>query len=233
MDRHFRASPFRPAAVALIVALAGCAAATRPTPDQTISDDTRARLARVLEASGDTAGAAAVLHGPADGEGAPDPLTHATALVAAGQVDKGMQEAKIALATHGDDLAFALEVGRLALRAGRLTDAGDVYRQILLRHPDSVEALNGNGVVLAQQGDLAGAADTLRQALASHPQDVPTRNNLALVLALSGHNDLALSMLEDLARTGGSPHVKATLALARDGLRANDAAPPSPGRPLQ
>ena len=97
-----------------------------------------------------------------------------------------MAEAKAALAARGDDLRFALDVARLAMKSGRLADAGDVYQQILWRHPDSVEALNGKGVVLAQQGELTGAADVLRLALAHHPQDVPTRNNLALVMALSG-----------------------------------------------
>ncbi len=224
MDSHPRAHPFRMAAIALVAALTGCASAN--TPNQTVSDSTRLRLAEALQAAGDTANAAAIMQGQPLQRAAPpaDPLAQATGLIAAGQVDQGITAAKAALAARGDDLPFALEVGRLAMKSGRLADAGDVYQQILWRHPDSVEALNGKGVVLAQQGDLSGAADVLRQALAHHPQDVPTRNNLALVMALSGETDVALSMLQDLDRTDGSPQVKATLALTRERLRLNGAA---------
>src|SRR5271166_3738955 len=213
MYRIFHAHIFQAISVALIAALAGCASAP---PNQTISDDTRIRLAEALQASGDPSNAAIVRDQTAKKAGQPaDPLTHATALIAAGQSDQGMSEAKAALAAHGDDLAFALEVGRLAVRPGRLADAGGVYQQIALRHPDSAEALNGKGVVLAQRGDLNGAIDAFRRALALRPQDVPTRNNLALAMLLSGETDAALSILEELDRSGGSPQVKATLAMAR------------------
>src|SRR5271166_7151742 len=145
MDRHFHPRMFQAVSVALIAALAGCASAL---PNQTISDDARIRLAEALQASGDPTNAAIVRDQTAKKAGQPaDPLTHATALIAAGQSDQGMSEAKAALAAHGDDLTFALEVGRLAVRSGRLADADDVYQQIALRHPDSVEGLNGKGVV--------------------------------------------------------------------------------------
>ena len=219
MNRGFRACSLRAcslraAAIASVIAVAGCGLAANDDPDPTISDDTRARLAQALQASGDPASASAVLQRPAS-PAAPDPLRLARALIAAGQVDQGLEEAKARVAAHRDDLALALDVGRLALGSGRPTQAADIYRQILLRHPDNVEALNGKGVVLAQQGDLTGAAESLRQALAHRPQDVPVRNNLALVLALNGQTDLALSMLEDLSRSDGSSSVKATLALVR------------------
>jgi tetratricopeptide (TPR) repeat protein len=183
MDRDFRAYPFKAAAVALIAALAGCA----PRPEPTITNDTRAQLARALQESGDATTAAIVRNqaGQQAGQTA-DPLTHATALVTAGQVDEGMKVAMVALASRGDDLDFACEVGRLAVRSGRLDDAGAVYRQILRRHPDSVQALNGIGVVLAQQGDLNDAADAFRKALGQRPDDVPARHNLALVETLTG-----------------------------------------------
>src|SRR5208283_2994248 len=178
MDRHFQAHIFPAASVALIVALAGC---TSVPPNQTISDDTRIRLAEALQASGDPTNAA-ILRDQTTRK-APQA---ADALIAAGQADQGMSEAKAALAAHGDDLAFALEVGRLAVKSGRLADAGGVYQQIALRHPDSVEALNGKGVVLAQRGDLNGATDAFRKALALRPQDVPSRNNLGLAMLLNG-----------------------------------------------
>lgn len=225
MNPCLRAHPSRGAAIALIVAVTGCSA---HPPEPSLTNDTRVRLAQALQDSGDPAGAA-VLREQAGKKADPpaDPLTHAAALIAAGQVDQGMGVAKAAFAAHSDDQALGLEVGRMAVRAGRLSDAGDVYRQISLRHPDSVEALNGKGVVLAQQGDLNGAADTFRKGLALHPQDIPTRNNLALVMLLSGDTNLALSLLEDLDRSGGSVEAKATLTLARERSRRHSLVQPA------
>jgi Flp pilus assembly protein TadD len=226
MNPCLRAYPFRAASIALLVVLGGCSA---HPPEPTITNDTRTRLAQALQESGDPASAAALLDQTGKKAAQPaDPLTHAAALIAAGQVDQGMKAARAAFAAHSDDLALGLEVGRLAVRSGRLVDAGEVYQQISQRHPDSVEALNGKGVVLAQQGDLNGAASTFRKGLELRPQDIPTRNNLALVMLLSGDTNLALSILEDLDRSDGSPKVKATLALARERSRVQGAGQPAP-----
>ncbi len=69
-----------------------------------------------------------------------------------------------------------------------------------------------------------------RKGLALRPQDVPTRNNLALVMLLSGDTKTALSILEDLDRSGASPEAKATLALARErlGMGSQGAVQPAP-----
>jgi Flp pilus assembly protein TadD len=152
----------RAAAVAALVALAGCAG----DADLTVDGTTRSRLAQALEASGDPTNAAAVLRGQ-------DGATN------------------IAPAMRGDDPTFALKVAALAVRAGRLTEADEIYQQLLVRHPESVEALNGRGVVLAQRGDLQDAAGAFRQALELRPQDLPARNNLDLVRALTAPADRA------------------------------------------
>jgi Flp pilus assembly protein TadD len=224
---------FRLVAVVLVVALAGCTPARNSNP--TISEETRARLAKALEASGDSAAAAAVLRGHEKPQAAApvpdDPLMHARQLVAAGQVDQGMAEAQAALASRGDDPPFALDVGRLAVRSGRLDQAGDIYQQILLRHPENVDALNGKGVVLAQQGKLADAANVLRQVLSMRPKDVPARYNLALVMLLSGETKVASSILEALDRSDPSPQVKATLNLTRDRAHGGVAVEPIAVRP--
>ena len=218
MDIPFRAASFRAAWLALMLAVSGCAAP--PPQDLTVTDDTRIRLADALEASGDTANAAQALRPPELRDSAPgaDPLTHAEVLILAGQPDKGIALAMDALVQRGDDVPFGLAVGRLALKAGQLAQAGDVYQQILRRHPDNLRALNGKSVVQAQQGDLAGASETLRQALAQNPRDVTTRSNFALVMLLSGHNDIALYMLEDLDHSDPSPLIAANLAMARKRL---------------
>ena len=210
IDRDFHAHLFKAAPAALIAALAGCAPLRTPQPS--ITDDTRARLAQALQDSGDTANAAIVRSQTAQQAGQPaDPLTHATALVTAGQVDEGIKVAMASIASHGDDIPYACEVGRLAVKSGRLKDAGEVYEQILQRHPNSPEALNGMGVVLAQLGDLNGAADAFRKALAQRPQDGPASHNLSLVTTLIGKTDAAAPAPDDSKRSAEASPGKATL----------------------
>jgi Flp pilus assembly protein TadD len=211
MDRDLHAHLLMVAAAALIAAQAGCAVPLR-TAQPTITDDTRARLVRALQDSGDTANAAIVRSQTAHQAGQPvDPLTHATALVTAGQVDEGIAVAKASLASRGDDIPHACEVGRLAVKSGRLKDAGEVYGLILQRHPDSPEALNGMGVVLAQLGDLNGAADTFRKALAQRPQDGPATHNLELVTTLIGKAESAAPAPDGPKPSAKVSPVKATL----------------------
>ncbi len=227
MDHHFRAHAFRVTSIALIVALTGCAT---QTPEPVITEATRNKLVQALQDSGDTENAA-ILRGQSNEQKpapAPDPLMHASALIAAGQVDQGIGDAKAVLAARGDDTATALEVGRMAVRSNHLTDAAEVYRQLLSRHPESVEALNGTGVILAQQGDLGGASDAFRKALAQRPQDIPSLNNLALVMILQGNPTAALSLLKSADHPDQSPQIKNILAVARERSGVSDAPQPAP-----
>jgi Flp pilus assembly protein TadD len=174
------------AAVAVLAALAGCAGNAGLADD----DTTRARVAKALEASGDAGNSAIVLRGQeaAEASRAPDPIMHARQLIAFGQTEQGVAEARTALAARSDDPAFAIEVGRLVVRAGRLAEADIIYQDVLAHLPGSVEALNGHGVVLAQKGDLIGAAVAFRHALQLRPEDIPARNNLDLVMTLTNQS---------------------------------------------
>jgi Flp pilus assembly protein TadD len=217
--------------VAIVTVLAGCAQG--PVTGPTITDATREQLARALDASGDHESAAEVLRGRQSQQApahATDPIGQAALLIANGQVDQGMAEARGALAARGDDPVFALQVAHLAIKAGQLSEAGDIYQAILPRHPDNVDAWNGKGVVFAQQGNLSGAADAFGQALALRPDDPTSRYNLALVMLLSGETEVAISMLDALNRSNPSSQVSATLAMARsrEQISAASAAPAAP-----
>lgn len=210
------------APLALLLAVTGCGA---PSNNTKLDDRTRAQMAEASRSRGDDAAknAAAGNH-----DSARDPLTHASALIAAGDIDAGISEAKIALALHRDDLKLSLEVGRLAVRTGRLADALDIYRQIAERHPNSPEALNGEGVVLAQKGDLDTAAVELKKALALRPQDVPIRNNLALVMLLRGDANGAMGILQPVDIANAPPELKAALEAASKGGAVMPLTPPPP-----
>ncbi|HEX2940821.1 MAG TPA: RodZ domain-containing protein [Rhodopila sp.] len=214
-DQESRTYALQAVSVALMVALAGCAS---PSNTPLITDSIRTQLAQAMPAGG------TATDNPETGKPAtpPDALTHASGLVAAGRIDEGITEAKLAFALHPNDMAMGLEVGRLAVRAGRLADALDIYQKIKEQHPNSPEPLNGQGVVLAEQGDLTGAMEAFHKALALRPQDVPARSNLALALLLSGSTSAALPILEDLAHTGDSPQVEAALKIARRRVKGED-----------
>lgn len=209
------------APLALLIAVAGCGTSSS---NNQFSDQTQAELTRTLSSRGGDAGG--VSAGNATNGTARDPLTHASALVAAGEIDEGMSEAKIALALNRNDLKLSLEVGRMAMRTGRLADALDIYQEIAEHFPNSPEALNGEGVVMAQKGDLDAAADLLKKALALRSNDVPIRNNLALVLLLRGDASGAKSILEPIKGANAPPEIKAALAAA-----AKEGAQPTPPAP--
>src|ERR1700761_1401175 len=95
MDHYSSTLLHRAAAAAVLCFLAGCQSPAQQQP-RMVSDDTRARLAQALLASGDRDGAAEALKTPAARESAEATLSLANAetLISAGQVDRGMHIAK-------------------------------------------------------------------------------------------------------------------------------------------
>jgi Flp pilus assembly protein TadD len=199
---------------AFFVLLTGCVSTSRP---QVVTNDTRARLAKALLEAGDPASAAEAMKSPAmrENPSISNRLTDAEILIDAGQVDSGLNLAEAALAAGGNDTALALEVASLAVKANRFSKADQIYRTILSRHPDNIEAINGIAVVSAQSGRLPDAIATLRQALTQHPRDVATQNNLALMLLLDGQPAAAIPIFENLSRSAPSAQVEAALSAAR------------------
>jgi Flp pilus assembly protein TadD len=155
-------------------------------PQPVVSDSTRAQLSQALVEAGEPEVAATVLNDPAKQQAKrlSDALRPALLLMDLGHTDQGVAAAREVLATRGDDPAFGLEVARLIDRAGRPADAGEVYRQILARHPDNVDAMVGDGVVRAQTGDVPGAIAAFRQALVRQPNDAAAQTNLGVALEL-------------------------------------------------
>jgi len=71
-------------------------------------------------------------------------------------------------------------------QAGRLTQAEQLYRQILQQQPQQVDALNLMGVIACQQGRLDEGIALYRQALALRPGYVSARENLSVALWKQG-----------------------------------------------
>ncbi len=86
-----------------------------------------------------------------------------------------------------DPLAQAIS----AHNAGRLADAERIYREILRRQPDHVEALHLLGVLGHQAGHSAGGAEMIEKALALKPNHAEAHFNLGLIRRAQGQKDQA------------------------------------------
>ncbi|WP_181357441.1 tetratricopeptide repeat protein [Stenomitos frigidus] len=71
-------------------------------------------------------------------------------------------------------------------QAGRLSQAEQLYRQILQQQPQQVDALNLLGVIACQNGRLDEGIALYRQALALRPGYVGARENLSVALWKQG-----------------------------------------------
>ncbi|MDZ5649160.1 tetratricopeptide repeat protein [Nitrospirillum sp. BR 11828] len=96
-----------------------------------------------------------------------------------------------------------VESGMAAHRAGDLVVAAAVYRTVLARAPQDVDALHLLGVVLMQDGEVEEAAYLLRQAVALDPGFAQAHNSLGGALRTLG--DLAGAQAAFAAATDRAP----------------------------
>lgn len=66
--------------------------------------------------------------------------------------------------------------------SGRWDEADAIFREILQRSPDDVEALNVIGARATARGEFQDAEIILRRALAAAPEDVSVCKNLGILL---------------------------------------------------
>lgn len=76
-------------------------------------------------------------------------------------------------------------------QSGRLDEAARLYRQVLTRHPDHLDALNLLGVLALQGGRNQEAIDLLARALARNDRVADFHNNIAEAYRRSGRLDEA------------------------------------------
>lgn len=81
-----------------------------------------------------------------------------------------------------EQLAQWLRQAIQAQQRGQLTEAETLYRQVLQRNPQQVEALHFLGVLAAQHGQHEIATELIRRALDLNPQYADAWNNLGNVL---------------------------------------------------
>jgi len=85
-------------------------------------------------------------------------------------------------------------------RAGRLAEADAIYRQVIAREPENVDALHFCGVIAFQQGRHGEAETLISAALALNPGNAPAHNNLGNALAAQGQMDRAIACYQEAVR---------------------------------
>ncbi len=112
----------------------------------------------------------------------------------------------------------ALFARALALEdAGRLDEALEHYRQLLIQAPVHADAWHNQGLLLARLGRLEKAEQSHRAYLQAHPQSMRARSDLADVLLALARYDEAIEALErgvELAAQDGPALVRRGLALS-------------------
>ena len=91
-----------------------------------------------------------------------------------------------------DELAKAVGLHQ----SGELLAAGAIYREILAKDPDHVDALNLLGVVMHSAGDLQLAVDLISRATELAPNYTPPLINLGNALQAAGRPDDAVEIFE-------------------------------------
>lgn len=208
-------------AVALVVALAGCAGdpGRTPLPASPTGDRGQDFLAMGdrAAAAGELTTAAAFYQQAAGRMG-----DNVVALTRLGEVylrDRRWTEAADvfarALRLDGSQLGARRGYARALIAMGQPASALAHLEEVLRVTPDDVRALNLEAVAQDMVGQPDEAAATYRRALALAPGDPRLEANLALSRALAGDHGTAIPMLERLAaRPDATPRVRQNLAVA-------------------
>jgi protein O-GlcNAc transferase len=91
-------------------------------------------------------------------------------------------------------------------RQGRLAEADQAYRAVLMQQPHHFEALHWLGVLRLQQGDAQEAATLISRAVEQRPQALDALSNLAAALTMLNRSAEALAICDRiLAATPRDP----------------------------
>lgn len=122
-------------------------------------------------------------------------------------------------------LSDALRQAIALHRAGRLDDAGNLYRMILASVPEQFDALHLLGVIAVQRGQDVEGERLMRRALGVRPDAPEALGNHANVLQRLSRHEEALAVCERAAAARpDDPEVGNTRGLALYGLKRFDEA---------
>jgi len=93
-----------------------------------------------------------------------------------------------------------LEFGLSCHVAGDLADAGRIYREILIEHPDNADALHLLGMLMAQTGQRDAGMDLIRRAIAICPNSSVFHSNLGNLLTGANQFEPAIASCREAVR---------------------------------
>ena len=96
---------------------------------------------------------------------------------------------------HPDSTDLRLQLGILAFREQKWTNAAIAFREAVRLKPDSSQAFYNLGHALRQLDDAPGASDAFREAIRFQPNLAAAHANLGELLVQSGRRDEGLSHL--------------------------------------
>jgi protein O-GlcNAc transferase len=102
----------------------------------------------------------------------------------------------MAMSTTTQSLATALELHR----AGNLSDAETLYREILQNDPAHAEALHYLGLIAHQVGQHQPAADLIEQSISLLPDNAAFHSNLGLAYQALGRHTQAIASFREALR---------------------------------
>ncbi|MFO1478446.1 MAG: tetratricopeptide repeat protein [Verrucomicrobiota bacterium] len=161
---------------------------------------TRLGLAKVLEASGQTAEAEqnyriALANCPPS-----EAAMMSAACRSRGWFEAAATNALAALQLNPSDRALRVTAGESFEALGRYGDAAEQYRQAVQLAPDWAEGRVLYGTALGEQGKLAEATAQLEEAVRLNPALLEARLNLGIALAQQGRKTEALAQFEEVLR---------------------------------
>ncbi len=154
-----------------------------------------------------------------------NPRAEAQALEQAGDIPAALVAYERALAATPDDAELLADLGRLAGRMGQHALAEAFWRQLLLRQPQRLEAVDGLTRALRDQHRYAEAIEVIRPAIQAHPDDARLWNTLGAVVQQQGDSRTALTFFDEAVRLApGLAVARFNRGGARMDLNALDAA---------
>src|SRR5271155_2321894 len=94
-------------------------------------------------------------------------------------------------------LEQALPIAMECYQAGRLAEAEAIYRQVLARQPDNVEAWHMLGAIAHQAGKNQDAAQLMSRAVQLNARIPDYHNNLGVVLLALKNYDAAIASFQN------------------------------------
>lgn len=219
MDRKRWRHAFRGLALAIPIAVAGCAGwfETTAPRGKEAGLDSMLRLGAAAQAAGDLGNAISVYRrAQALYPDAAEPSRRLGDLYRdGGHYDLAAAAYADAIAADADDRDARHGLAVALVHQGRLAEAAEQYDWLVADDRSDIRAWNGRAVVQDLSGDHAAAWESFRSGLDVEPDNVALLTNLGLSLALGGRYDEAIETLERAAaEPGAGSETRQNLALA-------------------